>query len=58
MAEKQQAPAGKVAKTKSSMNWPIMVVCGVGLVFIIWVWVNNYRVTHAAASPAPVVSVK
>ena len=58
MADMHKTPAGEAAKTKSAMNWPIMIVCAAGAVFIIWVWVNNYRVTHAATIPAPIAAVK
>ena len=58
MAEMNKAPGIKTAKTRAPMNWPILIVCTVGVVYIIWVWVNNYRVSHAAASPAPIVSTK
>jgi hypothetical protein len=53
-----QAPARKSAKTKSSINWPVWVAAGLTLTFVIGVWVNNYRVSHAAAAAAAITAKK
>jgi hypothetical protein len=58
MAEMPKAPAVKAAKTKSSMNWPMLIACVACVLFIVGVWINAYRVSHAAASPAPISSTK
>lgn len=43
MAEMQKAPA----KKSKPVNWTVLIVTGLGLAFIVGVWVNSYRVTHA-----------
>jgi hypothetical protein len=53
-----QAPAGKSANSKSSINWPVWLAAGLTLVFVIGVWVNNYRVSHAAAAAAAIAAKK
>ena len=57
MTEVQKVSAGK-AKAKSSRNWPMLIVVAVGLAFIVGVWVNAYRVSHATPTPAPVTTKK
>jgi hypothetical protein len=49
MPETRKAPA------KRSRNWPVIIITLVFATFIVGVWVNSYRVTHAAP---PVTSVK
>lgn len=44
-----------MAKGSVTRNWPAMVAVALTLTFIVGVWVNSYRTTHAAA---PVVSTK
>src|ERR1700709_2710679 len=53
-----RAPADKAAKSKSSINWPVWAAAVVTIVFVVGVWVNNYRVSHAQANPAPITSTK
>jgi hypothetical protein len=53
-----QAPAPKAANAKSSINWPVWVAGLATVAFVVGVWVNNYRVSHAVAKPLPVVSTK
>jgi hypothetical protein len=49
MPETRKAPA------KRSINWPVVIIAAVFAIFIAGVWVNSYRVSHAAA---PITSVK
>jgi hypothetical protein len=46
MAEVQKS------KAKSSKNWPVLAAAGLCIVFIVGVWVNNYRVQAQAATVA------
>jgi hypothetical protein len=45
------------AKTKSR-NWPVLAAAALCIVFIVGVWVNNYRVTNAAAAAAAIAAQK
>jgi hypothetical protein len=58
MSDMQKPPAGKAANAKSPTNWPILIASGLCVAFIIGVWVNNYRVSHATPIPAPITSTK
>jgi sensor domain CHASE-containing protein len=40
------------SKAKSSKNWPVLIAAGLCVVFIVGVWVNNYRVSQAATVAA------
>ena len=52
-----QAPAVMLPNTKSSINWPVSLRrSGLTLTFVIGVWVNNYRVSHAAAAAAAIAA--
>jgi hypothetical protein len=55
MAETQ---APKSASSKSSINWPVWAAGLLTIVFVVGVWVNNYRVSHAVANPPPMTSTK
>lgn len=57
MSDVSKTPA-KTTKPKSSVNWPVWAAAGICIVFIVGVWVNNYRVSHAAATPAPIAVKK
>ena len=57
MSEMTKAPA-KATKSKSSFNWPVWAAAALCLAFVVGVWVNNYRVTHAATVPAPIAAKK
>ena len=57
MSDIAKAPPAK-AKPKSSVNWPVWGAAAICIVFIVGVWVNNYRVSHAAATPAPIAAKK
>jgi hypothetical protein len=50
--------ADKAEKAKSQMNWPMLIASALCVAFIVGVWVNNYRVSHAAPVPAPITSAK
>jgi hypothetical protein len=54
MAEVQNATT---AKTKSR-NWPVLAAALLCVAFIVGVWVNNYRVTNAAAAAAAIAAHK
>jgi hypothetical protein len=34
----------------TNRNWPALIAVALGVIFIVGVWVNNYRVTHATAA--------
>ena len=46
------------AKKKSSVNWPVWIAAGLCIAFVVGVWVNNYRVSHAAAAAAAIAAAK
>jgi sensor domain CHASE-containing protein len=52
MAEVQKS------KAKVSKNWPVLAAAGLCIVFIVGVWVNNYRVSQAAIVAAAAASHK
>jgi hypothetical protein len=51
MPEVQNATSAK-AKPSKSRNWPVLAAAALCIVFIVGVWVNNYRVSHAATVAA------
>jgi hypothetical protein len=53
-----KAANSKSSNTKSSINWPVWAAAGLTIVFVVGVWVNNYRVSHAQASPAAITATK
>jgi hypothetical protein len=57
MSDIAKAPPAK-AKPKSSVNWPVWGAAAICIVFIVGVWVNNYRVSHAAAAAAAIAAKK
>ena len=57
MSDMSKTPA-KAAKRQSSVNWPVWIAAGLCLAFVVGVWVNNYRVSHAAANPPPIAAKK
>jgi hypothetical protein len=57
MSDTSKAPA-KTTKTKSPINWPVWAASFLCVAFVVGVWVNNYRVSHATAVPAPITSTK
>jgi hypothetical protein len=58
MSDTSKASSAKATKTKSSINWPVWAAAVLCVAFIVGVWVNNYRVSHAAAVPAPIAATK
>ena len=50
--------ASPAKATKSSVNWPVWIAAGLCVAFVVGVWVNNYRVTHAAAAAAAIAAKK
>ena len=57
MTETSKPPVGK-SKSTRSINWPVLVAAGICITFVVGVWVNNYRVSHAAANSAPIAAKK
>jgi hypothetical protein len=58
MSEISKAPADQSKRAKSSINWPVLIAAGICIVFVVGVWVNNYRVSQATANPAPITAKK
>ena len=58
MSDTSKAVPAKATKTKSPVNWPVWIAAGLCLAFVVGVWVNNYRVSHAAANPPPIAAKK
>jgi hypothetical protein len=48
----------KTTKPKSSFNWPVWAAAALCIAFVVGVWVNNYRVSHAAAAAAAIAAKK
>jgi sensor domain CHASE-containing protein len=46
------------AKTKSAVNWPVIIAAVLCVTFVLGVWLNNYRVSHAAAAAAAIAAHK
>ena len=58
MSDISKAPPAKSAKRKSSVNWPVWAAAALLITFVVGVWVNNYRVSHAAAAAAAIAAKK
>jgi sensor domain CHASE-containing protein len=58
MSDISKASPAKATKAKSSVNWPVWIAAGLLVVFVVGVWVNNYRVSHAAAAAAAIAAKK
>jgi hypothetical protein len=58
MSDTSKVSPAKTAKPKSSFNWPVWAAAVLCVAFVVGVWVNNYRVSHAAATPAPISATK
>jgi hypothetical protein len=55
MAEVQNA-SPKIVKSGRTYNWPVLIASALCVAFIVGVWLNNYRVTHAAAAQASIAA--
>jgi len=53
----KESPA-KGTKRKAPINWPIWIASVLLITFVVGVWVNNYRVSHAAAAAAAIAAKK
>jgi hypothetical protein len=53
----KESPA-KAAQSKAPINWPIWIASALLITFVVGVWVNNYRVTSAAAAAAAIAAKK
>ena len=58
MSEIDNRTASKSARSKSAFNWPMMGLAGAFVVYIAWVWVNDYRINHAPPTPPAVSAAK
>ena len=58
MADMRKASTDQVTRRKSAVNWPVWVAAAICIVFVVGVWVNNYRVSHAAAAAAAIAAKK
>jgi hypothetical protein len=58
MADVRKVSIDQAPKRKSSFNWPVWAAAALCVAYIIGVWVNNYRVTNAAAAEAAAIAAK
>ncbi len=58
MSDISKASPAQATKTKDPINWPIWIASVLCVAFIVGVWVNNYRVSHAAAAAAAIAAKK
>jgi hypothetical protein len=58
MADVRKVSIDQAPKRKSSFNWPVWGAAALCVAYIVGVWVNNYRVTHAAAAEAAAIAAK
>jgi hypothetical protein len=58
MSDVRKVSVDQVAKPKSSFNWPVWAAAALCVAYIVGVWVNNYRVSHAAAAEAAAIAAK
>ena len=56
MSELSKATANQATRSRTAFNWPVMGLAAAFVIYIVWVWVNDYRVNHAPPNP-PAVSV-
>jgi hypothetical protein len=56
MSDVSKASPAKAAKPKSPVNWPVWAAAGILIVFVVGVWVNNYRVSLATANAAAIAA--
>jgi len=58
MADVRKVSIDQAPKRKSSFNWPVWAAAALCVAYIVGVWVNNYRVTNAAAAEAAAIAAK
>ena len=58
MSDTTKAAPAKTTKPKSPVNWPVWIASALCIAFVVGVWVNNYRVSHAAADAAAIAAKK
>ena len=58
MSDTTKAVPAKATKTKSPVNWPVWGAAALCIAFVVGVWVNNYRVSHAATEAAAIAAKK
>jgi hypothetical protein len=58
MSELNEATARQAARSKTAFNWPVMGLAAAVAAYIVWVWVNNYRINHEPPSPPTVSTTK
>jgi len=58
MADVRKVSIDQAPKRKSSFNWPVWAAAAPCVEYIVGVWVNNYRVTNAAAAEAAAIAAK
>ena len=56
MSDISKVSPAKATKPKSSVNWPVWAAAGILVVFVVGVWVNNYRVSLATANAAAIAA--
>jgi len=56
MSDISKASPATATKRKAPVNWPMWIACGLLVTFVVGVWVNNYRVSHAAADAAAIAA--
>ena len=56
MADVRKVSIDQAPKRKSSFNWPVWAAAALCIAFVVGVWVNNYRVSHAAADAAAIAA--
>jgi hypothetical protein len=56
MSDTTKAVPAKASKPQSSFNWPVWAAAALCIAFVVGVWVNNYRVSHAAADAAAIAA--
>jgi hypothetical protein len=58
MSDVAKASPATATKQKKPINWPIWIASALLITFVVGVWVNNYRVSHAAAAAAAIAAKK
>lgn len=58
MSEPKAAATDRAARPARAFNWPVMGLAAVFVAYVIWVWVNDYRVSHASPNPPAMAATK